>query len=150
MVYCHTLDAVKVALEGGMDVVVWGFTSMTVLSQLTAMCPVKYRFWQAAFLCCLTPASGSYLPAIIHGLQTAAKALGATEIVDLKALVDKIDREEMVAILRQGIQDLVGQPDKWHTRGNTPSGVECPSMQAGSSNTLTSTSRSNRSRSRAG
>lgn len=111
IVYCHTLEAAKAALQGGMDVVVCGVHfdggSVFKLLQHVRSSPVYGKL--PFFVMLDSSRRYSYSPAIIHGLKTAARALGATGFTDLGALVEKFGREAAVEILRQGIRDALGQ-----------------------------------------
>lgn len=48
----------------------------------------------------------SYSQAIVHGMRTASKALGATGFTDLGGMIEKFGREEAVRMLRKGIDDV--------------------------------------------
>ncbi|WP_151636862.1 hypothetical protein [Noviherbaspirillum aerium] len=109
LVYCHTLDAAKMALEDGVDIVVAGvhFDGGAVF-ELLRYVRMNVAFGKLPFFVLLdTSERYNYSPAIIHGLKTAAKALGATALTDLGALVEKFGREEAIAILRRGILDTL-------------------------------------------
>jgi hypothetical protein len=111
LVYSHTLEAAKAALQDGIDVVVCGvhFDSGSVfnLLQYVRSSPVHGKL--PFFVMLDISRRYSYSPAIIHGLKTAARALGATGFTDLGALVEKFGREEAVEILRRGIRDASRQ-----------------------------------------
>lgn len=111
VVFCHTLDAAKQALEEGIDVVVSGvhFDSGAVFELLQYVRSSPTHGKLPFFVLLDTSNRYSYSPAIIHGLKTAAKALGATEFTDLGALVGKFGREDAVEILRRGIREASAQ-----------------------------------------
>lgn len=111
VVFCHTVEAAKQALDEGIDVVVSGvhFDSGAVFELLQYVRASPTHGKLPFFVLLDTSNRYSYSPAIIHGLKTAARALGATEFTDLGALVGKFGRVEAVEILRRSIRDASGQ-----------------------------------------
>ncbi|WP_151636871.1 hypothetical protein [Noviherbaspirillum aerium] len=89
VVFCHTVEAAKHMLEDGMDVVVSGvhFDSGAVFELLQYVRSSPTHGKLPFFVLLDTSKRYSYSPAIVHGLKTAARALGATEFTDLGALV---------------------------------------------------------------
>lgn len=111
IVYCHTLEAAKAALDDGVDVVVSGihFDGGAVF-ELLQYVRASAVFGKLPFFVMLDSSRRySYSPAIIHGLKTAARALGATAFTDLGALIEKFGRAEAVEVLRRGIREAAGE-----------------------------------------
>lgn len=108
VVYCHTLDAAKQSLDGGIDVVVAGihFDNGAVFELLQHVRAGSAHAKLPFFILLDTSQRYGYSPAIVHGLKTAAMALGATAFTDLGKLVEKFGRAETVEILRRGIQNV--------------------------------------------
>ncbi|MEC4723581.1 hypothetical protein RY831_31055 [Noviherbaspirillum sp. CPCC 100848] len=107
VVCCHTIEAAKRMLGEGIDVVVSGvhFDSGAVFELLQHVRSSSMHGKLPFFVLLDSGHRYSYSPAIIHGLKTAAKALKATEFIDLAALVEQFGRKEAVEILRRGIRD---------------------------------------------
>lgn len=59
-----------------------------------------------------TKGRSPYSPAIIDGFRAVAKALGATQFVDLITLVEKVGQDEAFEVLRKGIRDVLSDFDK--------------------------------------
>lgn len=108
IVYCHTLDAAKAALDDGVDTVVSGvhFNGGAVfdLLQHVRSSPVFGRL--PFFVMLDTSRRYSYSRAIVHGMRTGSKALGATGFTDLGGMIEKFGREEAVRVLKKGIDDV--------------------------------------------
>lgn len=109
--FCHTLEVAKQVLDDSIDVVVSGvhFDSGAVfeLLQYVRSNPTHGKL---PFFVLLDAAKRySYSPTIIHGLKTAARALGATEFIDLGALLEEYGRSEAVEILRNSIRNVPKQ-----------------------------------------
>lgn len=112
IVYCHTLHAAKAALDDGVDLVVSGvhFDGGAVFELLQHVRSSE-AFGNLPFFVMLdTSRRYSYSRAIVHGMRTASKALGATGFTDLGGMIDKFGKDEAVRMLKKGIDDaLVAQ-----------------------------------------
>lgn len=114
LIYCHTLEAAKAALEDDIAVVVSGvhFDGGAVFHLLQHVRSSKRHRQLPFFVLLDTSRRLNYSPAIIHGLKSAALALGATAFTDLGALIEKFGREEATAVLRRGIEEGSSRPDR--------------------------------------
>lgn len=112
LVFCHTMEAAKAALDEGADMVVAGvhFDDGAVFDLLQHVRSSKVYGRLPFFVMLDTSRRYSYSRAIVHGMRSASKALGASGFTDVGGMIEKFGREEAVKMLRKGIDDLLGRP----------------------------------------
>lgn len=111
LVFCHTMEAAKAALEDGVDIVVSGvhFDGGAVFDLLQHVRSSKVFGTLPFFVMLDTSRRYNYSRAIVHGMRSASKALGASGFTDLGGMIEKFGRDEAVKMLRKGIDDVLGQ-----------------------------------------
>ncbi|MEC4722917.1 hypothetical protein RY831_27540 [Noviherbaspirillum sp. CPCC 100848] len=112
IVFCHTIAAAKAALEEGVDIVVAGvhFDDGAVFDLLQHVRSSRVFGKLPFFVMLDTSRRYTYSRAIVHGMRSASKALGATGFTDVGGMIEKFGREEAVKMLRRGVDDLLGRP----------------------------------------
>ncbi|WP_151636887.1 response regulator [Noviherbaspirillum aerium] len=109
-VYCHTLEEAKAALNNGVDIVVSGvhFDGGAVFDLLQHVRASKDFGTLPFFVMLDTSRRYSYSRAIVHGMRTASRVLGATGFTDLGGMIEKYGKDEAVRMLKKGIDAAFG------------------------------------------
>lgn len=105
LLFSHTLEDAKAQARRGVAAVVCGvhFDKGAVFDLLRALKAEQTGLSIPFFVLMDRSNRYHYSPAIIHGLKTAAIALGATAFVDLTQMMSFAGKEATFSILRNGI-----------------------------------------------
>ncbi|RZI42337.1 hypothetical protein EGT07_14085 [Herbaspirillum sp. HC18] len=109
IVWCHAFKEAQAQLDAGVSMVVCGvhFDDGNVFD-LLRYARSHPRIADVPFIIVLG-ADSRYSPAIVQSIRSASRLLGVTAFADLNRLAEKVGRERVRDVLRQGIRDTIGR-----------------------------------------
>src|SRR5690606_3030360 len=107
IVFCHTVEEARAALEGDIGIIVCGvhfdggkmFEFLRFVKQNPATQSIPFF--------AVLGGTGRYSDSILQGIESAAKLLGAQRLLNLPELIEKVGKEEAFRQIRQGVRQLL-------------------------------------------
>ena len=107
IVFCHTLEEARAALDSNTCLVVCGvhfdsgrmFDFLRFVKQDPATQSIPFFI--------VLGGTGRYSKPILRGIESAAKLLGAQQLLNLPALIEKVGKEEAYRQIRQGVRQFL-------------------------------------------